>query len=186
VRRALMLARALVAGLVLCLAGCARLAAVADPDASPSPPSYDWPAAAAGAACGLLDFGTVAQELGTTFDTAGGAQVDNTYTCAVTRAGQQFPDLSLSLSGTDVDDLIFTISVAPDGSTPVKRLGRAAYLLPVAASAGHGPGIEYGWLSSKPRLVVVRYTFAVGATQADVDAMAPKLLVLAERVEKSA
>jgi hypothetical protein len=173
-----------VALFVLLLGGCGRIEA-ANADSPPSPPSYYWPAAAAGPACGLLDFGTVASELGTAFDTAGGAQVDNTVTCAVTQAGHDYPELSVSLSGSTVDDLLYAYSIEPAGATPVKKLGRAAYLLEIAADAHHGPGLEYGWLSAKPRLGVVRYTFATGAQQADVDAMAPKLLKLAQRVEKT-
>ncbi len=174
-----------VASVAVVLSGCDRLAAAADPGATISPLSFGWPASSKGVACGFLDYGTVANELGTVFDTAGGAHLDDTYTCAVTQAGHEFPDLSLSVSGTDADEVIFSISVAPDGSTPVTSLGRAAYLLPADAAGSHGPGLEYGWLSAKPRLIVVRYTFAAGATQADVEAMKPKLLVLAQRVEKT-
>ena len=176
------LASALAALFVLILGGCSRLA---EANTAPSPPSYDWPAEAAGLACGLLDFGTVAKELGTAFDTAGGAQVDNTVTCVVTRRGQDYPELSVSLSASSVDDLLYAYSIEPAGATPVQKLGRAAYLLEIAADSRHGPGLEYGWLSAKPRLGVVRYTFAPGAQQADVDAMAPKLLTLAQRVEKT-
>ncbi len=172
---------------VLATGGCARLARAADfPGAPPSLPAVHWPAGAAGAACGLLDYGQVAKELGTTFDTAGGAEVDNTVTCAVNQAGRAYPTLSLSLSATKADDLIFSISAVPANSAPVKGLGRAAYVLPIPAGDQHGPGLEYGWLSAKPRLGVVRYFFAPGATDAEVTALKPKLLVLAQRVEKTA
>jgi hypothetical protein len=176
------LASACAAALVLAAGGCGRLG-TGDPHGAARSLSYDWPAAANGAVCGLLDYGTVAEELGTTFDTAAGATLDDTYTCAVTRAGHEFPDLSLSLSSTDADVVIFSVSVAPDGSSPVKGLGRAAYMLQIPATSGNGPALEYGWLSAKPRLFVVRYTFGPGAPAADLSAMAPRLLTLARRVE---
>lgn len=179
------LAPALVAAVVLLAGGCAKLGDAADPGASSSPLAFDWPAGASGAACGLLDYGVVARDLGVTFDTAGGAHVADTYSCVLTRAGHDFPNLSLTLSSTTADDLIFTISVAPSGSTAVKGLGRAAYMLQLPASSGHGPAIEYGWLSARPRLGTVRFTFQAGATGADLTAMTSKLLTLAKRVEST-
>jgi len=167
------------------LGGCSMFKAAADPGATTGPLSFDWPASSAGAACGFLDYQAVAGELGTTFDTAGGAHVNDTYTCAVTEAGHDYPDLTLSLSATNADEVVFNVTVAPDGSTAVKGLGRAAYLLAMPAAGKKGPILEYGWLSAKPRLVMVRYTFAPGASAAEVDAMKPKLLTLAQRVEKT-
>ena len=178
------LALALVVGLGL-LAGCSALRSAADPDASPTKLAFDWPAGASGAACELLDYGQVGRELGTTFDTAGGAHIDDTYTCVLTQKGHDFPDLTLALSATSADDLIFTISVAPTGSTAVKGLGRAAYLLQLPAAGNRGPVVEYGWLSARPRLTTVRYTFATDATATDVSAMITKLLTLAKRVENT-
>jgi hypothetical protein len=179
------LALALAAGLVLISGGCGKLRSIADPDSSPSPLSFDWPAASRGVACGLIDFGEVSQALGTTFDTAAGAQVDDTYTCAETIAGKNLPQVSVALSPTKADDLIFSVSVAPAGSTAVAALGRAAYVLPVPAAGKNGPAIEYGWLSAKPRLFVLRYTFAPDATAAAVNAMTPKLLTLAKQIEST-
>jgi hypothetical protein len=187
VRRTPRLATALVVGLlVLLTGGCAKLRSIVDPDSSPSPLSYDWPAAASGAACALLDFGAVAQAVGTTFDTAAGAKVAQTNTCAETQRGHDLPVLTLSISPTKADDLIFSISVEPTGSSPVKGLGRAAYLLPTGNSGTDGPSIEYGWLSSRPYLLVLRYTFAPGAKPADVTAMWGELLALAKSIEAAA
>jgi hypothetical protein len=177
------LALALVAGLVLLSGGCGKLRSIADPDSSPSPLSFDWPAAARGPACALIDYGQVAKITGTTFDTAAGAHVDDTYTCAETATGHPLPELSLALSSTKADDLIFRISVVPSGATAVAGLGQVAYVLNVPATGSNGPALEYGWLSAKPRLIVLRYTFPTGTAQPAVDAMAPKLLTLAKKVE---
>jgi hypothetical protein len=177
------LALALTVGLALTGGGCSTLESAADPGASPSKLAFDWPAGASGAACELLEYGQVARELGVTFDTAGGAHIADTYTCALTQKIHDYPFLTLALSATTADDLIFTISVAPSGSTAVKGLGRAAYLLQLPAVDNHGPAIEYGWLSARPRLGIVRYTFGADATDADVTAMIPKLLTLAKRIE---
>jgi hypothetical protein len=179
------LALAVAAGLVLISGACAKLRAVADPGASPSPLSFEWPAASKGVACGLVDFGEVGQALGTTFDTAAGAQVADSYTCVETRSGQGLPNLSVAVSPTVADDLIFTVSVAPAGATTVVGLGQAAYVVAAPAAGSNGPAIEYGWLSAKPRLYILRYTFPPGADAAAVTAMTPKLLILAKWIESA-
>jgi hypothetical protein len=185
VRDASRLTLAVAALVVLLAGGCGRLAGLADTGASPGVITTGWPAASAGLVCGLIEYDVVAGELGVRFDTAGGAHVGDTYTCALTRTGQEFPDLTLALAATTADDLIFAVGVAPPGSTAVKGLGRAAYQLIVAAGGEHGPGIELGWLSAGQRLGVLRFTFATGADGDTVNAMVPKLLAMARRIDKA-
>ncbi len=170
------------AGLVLLTSGCDVVAAASSGERRLT----EWPAAASGVACELLDFDQVDRELGVRFDTAGGAHVDDTYTCALAQVGHDFPDLTLSLSPTAADDLIFTVSVAPDGSSVQEGLGVVGYRLALAAGDGHGPGLEFGWLSAKRRLLVLRFTFAAQTVPGQVTALEPKLLALAQRVEKQA
>jgi hypothetical protein len=156
-----------------------------DSDASRGPGRVSqWPAAAAGGACQLLDYDSVAAQIGTRFDTAGAAAEDETYTCALTLAGQDYPDLTLAVTATEADEAIFTATVTPSGSTAVKGLGRVGYRIGIAASAKSGPGVEVGWLSGNGRVMIMRYTFAARTSGSQVDELTPKLIALAKHVDQ--
>jgi hypothetical protein len=160
----------------LATAGC-------DEDASADPGAGGWPIGAAGRACQLLEYATVEAALGTTFDTAGGASVESTYTCVLTRDGAELPDLTLAVSPSSIDELIFTTTVNPSGSAPVVGLGRIAYSLPRPAAGAQGPGVEIGWLSASGRLMMLRYTFAPDAQAEVVTAMGPRLVEFAKQID---
>jgi hypothetical protein len=172
----------LVASLALILTGCDREAA-ADPGRT-----SQWPAGAAGAVCQLMEYDAVAERLGVRFDTAGGAEKDGTATCALTRQGHEYPYLTLAMTPSDADEVIFVATVQPSGSTRLKGLGLIAYRLDVAAPRGGraGPSVEIGWLSARARLMLMRYAFEPGASRGDVDAMVPKLVGLAKGTEPAA
>ena len=169
---------ALIAGLAMLAAGCDRGAAA---DAG----RRSWPPAIAGRACQLLDYDGVEAHLGTRFDTAGGANRDATYTCALTQAGHDYPDLTLAVTASAADEVIFTATVTPSGSTVVKDLGRIAYRVAVAPSGSSGPGVEVGWLSAHERLLIVRYTFPKEATAQHAAEFTPKLIALAHQIDQS-
>jgi len=65
----------------------------------------------------------------------------------------------------------------------IEDLGKVGYRLPVAAGGGAGPGLEIGWLSANQRLMVLRYRSADGAAGADLDALVPKLVDLAKKID---
>jgi hypothetical protein len=174
------LARRFQVGLVLValsLTGCDRGAA-ADPGLS------QWPAGAAGQVCQLLEYDAVATKLGVRFDTAGGGEKDGTATCALTQAGHEYPYLTLAMTPTKADEVIFVATVEPSGSSRVKGLGLIAYRLNVAATGKAGPAIEIGWLSPRERLMILRYAFAPGADRDTLNLFYPKLLALAKQAEK--
>jgi hypothetical protein len=163
------------AALALTVAGCDHHAA-AEPG---------WPLGVAGRACQLLDYDVVADALGTRFDTVGGATVNGTFTCAMTQAEHAFPDLTLSVTGSAADEVIFTATMVPSGSQVVKGLGLAAYQAEVDPAGTGGPGVEVGWLSAKARLMALRYTFPVGTAAAQVDDMGAHLVTLARHIEQT-
>jgi hypothetical protein len=147
-------------------------------------------AATEGRACQVIEFDVVESVLGVRFDTAGGAKVDETYTCVLGQAGKPFPDLTLAMSATAADELIFRATLTPSGSTVVPELGRAAYqvsLAPVSASDGtaSGPGQEVAWLSASSRLLTLRYFHATGGSETDVAELGAKLVTLAKQVEQT-
>jgi hypothetical protein len=147
-------------------------------------------AATAGRACQVIEYDVVATAIGTRFDTAGGAQSGETYTCVLGVTGKAYPDLTVAMTPTAISELIFVATVKPSGATPVAELGVTAYqvtLPPVTASDGtpSGPRLELGWLSASKRLMFLRYTFAAAATLAEVEAFAPRLITLARRVEQT-
>jgi len=169
-------------GLIACLA---LLAAGCDGGSSADAGRRSWPPAIAGRACQLLHYDVVEEHLGTRFDTAGGANRDATYTCALTQAGHDYPDLTLAVTATTADEVIFTATVAPSGSTVVKDLGRIAYRVAIAPSRSSGPGVEVGWLSAYERLLIVRYTFPPEATAQQVAELTSKLIALAHQIDQS-
>jgi hypothetical protein len=174
------LGAALAACVLVGVAGCTGQAG-ADPGAQPR----HYPAAAAGGACLLLDYNAITAAVGVTFDTAGASRRDDTYSCVVTQGDADYPDLALSVTPTKADEVIFAASVSPSGSTPVKGLGKIAYVVDSAAGGGHGPRWEVGWLSGNQRLMVLRFTFAKGAPAADVSALKAKIVELAKRIDRT-
>lgn len=170
---------------LLVLAGAVLLAAGCDETGGGEAARAGWPLGAAGAACQLLDYDDVEAALGTTFDTAGGASVETTYTCVLTRGEQEYPDLTLALTPSSADEVIFTAMVIPSGATQVPELGRIAYSLQRPAGDGHGPGIEVGWLSATGRLMMLRYTFAADADAEAVQAMTARVLAFAQQIDQA-
>jgi hypothetical protein len=158
---------------LIAAAGCADGAAAAP----------GWPAGAAGGACQLLDYGVVTDATGTRFDTAGAAQADETYTCALTQQANQFPDLILAVTASHADVVIFTATVTPSGSAPVDGLGQIAYQIKRAGAQATGPQAEVGWLSGNARIMLLRYTFPAKTADERADAMLPKLVNLAKTVD---
>jgi len=147
-------------------------------------------AATEGRACQVIEFDMVESVLGVRFDTAGGAKIDETYTCVLGQSGHPFPDLTLAMSNTAADELIFRASLTPSSSTAVPELGRAAYQVGLAAVSANGgtasgPGIEVGWLSASSRLLLLRYTHTPGVGDPEVAAFAPKLIALAKQIEQA-
>ena len=148
------------------------------------------PMSAEGRACQAVPLDAVQAALGVRFDFATGARVEETYTCVLATEGQPFPDLTLAMSDTAASALVFRTSLTPSGSAAIADLGRGAYQLAVAPrTAGDGtasgPGMEIGWLSAAPRLMTLRYTWASGATEADVVALTPQLMALAVSIEQA-
>jgi len=171
---------ALVAG-VLMLAGCGN-------DANAGTGNHPG-AATAGRACQVIEYDVVAKATGITFDSAGGAQSGDTYTCVLGITGKTFPDLTLAMTPSTISPIIFIATVRPSSSLDIDQLGVEAYqatLEPKTAADGtvSGPVLELGWISASKRLVFLKYAFAATATPADVDAFAPKLVNLAVSIDQ--
>lgn len=175
----------------LWLAGCAEPAGsgTGESPAPAAPPTLKpsrVPAAAAGAACELLDYGTLEQTLGVSFEVAAGGQKDKTQTCVLQIAGAPAPDLTLAVTPSNADPGVFRKTVKPKGASELTGLGKAGYRLAVAAKpdAGRGPGVEIGWLSASKRILVLRCTLPVDTPQEEADALAGKLVDLAKQLEQ--
>lgn len=172
----------------LVLAGVALLALPSagceDEASATSGPDAQWPASAAGIACQLLEYDLVEAKLGIRFDRAGGAKQDNTLTCALADKDQKFPYLTLALTPTTIDSVVFSASVKPQGAYSMPDLGVIAYRLTIPAADGAGPVLDLVWLSESGRLMDLRYGFAQSAPPDAVDELTPKLLALAQEVEK--
>lgn len=149
---------------------------------SPPPPS---PAALAGGACLLLDYATVAKEIGTTFDVAAAADSSGTYTCALQRSVAALPTLTLTITATDLTPLDFTTNVNPAGSKPLTGLGKIGYSIVLDSTSSAGPGVEVGWLSGNDRLILLRYVFPKGSASTAATAFVPKLVALAKLVDQT-
>jgi hypothetical protein len=141
------------------------------------------PAALAGGACQLLDYDIVEAELGVRFALAASATNAATFTCVLQPAAAGEPDLSLAVTATLADESVFRTSVVPKGATVLSDLGKIGYQVAVPAVAGVGPGLEVGWLSANQRLMVVRYHSADGTAAAGVNALLPKLVELARKID---
>ncbi|GAA1764989.1 hypothetical protein [Luedemannella helvata] len=157
--------------------GCDKGAAAAPTE----PPPRTYAASAAGGACQLLDFAVINETLGVTFDIAGAASKDHTFTCAITKAGSTYPDLTFSLAATGSDPTIYKQALVPKSATSVSGLGKVAYRTTSAASGQRGPRVEVGWLAGE-KAMVLRYTFAKDATAEDATTLTPKLVALAKKI----
>lgn len=149
---------------------------------STGPPT---PAALAGGACLLLDFNTVAKQLGTAFTISAAADTSGTYSCVLREPSGSYPSLTLSITATKLSPADFTADVKPKGSTSVAELGKIAYEAQVSATKSAGPVIEVGWLSGNDRLIVFRYAFPTGTSSSVSKALAPKMVNLAKIVDQT-
>jgi hypothetical protein len=143
------------------------------------------PAGDAGGACQLLDYDDIQETLGDQFSIAAASQVSTTFTCVVQGRGKPLPDLTLSVTGTAADDVVFKSTVQPNGATPVPGVGKVAYQAPIAATADAGPGIDIGWLAGNARLIDLRLRLSTTATPQDVADAGPRLIALAKRIDLS-
>jgi hypothetical protein len=123
------------------------------------------PAAMAGGACLLLTYKIINAALGTHFDVAAAADTSGTYSCVV-QAATAYPNLTLSITATDLTPTDFTADIKPTGSVAVAQLGKIGYSAQIAATSTTGPATEVGWLSGNDRLIIMRYTAAPGASAA--------------------
>jgi hypothetical protein len=143
------------------------------------------PAAAAGGACYLLEYDTIQQVLGASFDVAAASEAGETFTCVLQAKGESFPDLTLAVTATGADAAVFTSAVQPKGAAPVPGLGKIGYTLTAPAGGGAGPGVEVGWLSGDGRILVLRYRCRATTGVADAGALAPKVIALARKVDQN-
>lgn len=177
------------AAALLALAGCDNRAEAGKEDDDVLPPVAfaEQPAASAGGACILWDYDFIKSKIGVKFDVAASDQVDDTSTCVVQTIGGDWPDLALSVvESTQADADLFLSDLKPKKATKLKGLGKAAYRLTTAASGGHGPVVEIGWLSEAKQLQTLRFTFPKTAKATDVTAMNGKLLSLAKAMDTTA
>jgi hypothetical protein len=172
--------------LLLTVAGCSGASASADGGAaSPSPTASRWPAALAGGACQLLDYDVIATAIGVQFDVAAAGTTSATFTCVLQQTAASLPDLSLAVTSTQADATIFKTTVVPKGAPPVANLGKVGYSAAIPAAAAAGPGLEIGWLSGNQRLIVLRYHSSSGTAPGDVNALLPKLVDLAKKIDQT-
>jgi hypothetical protein len=150
----------------------------------PPVPVAEVPAASAGGACILWDWSFIEEKVGVRFSVAASDQVDDTSTCVVQTVSGSWPDLSLSVvEQTKADAKIFLADRMPKKAVKLKGLGKAGYRFNTAATAGHGPSVEIGWLSEAEQLQTLKFTFAKGASSASVTQMNTKLLDLAKAMD---
>lgn len=157
---------------------------------APSPPTSPpatlpspQPAALSGGACLLLDFDVIKAKLGTEFNIAAAATTSDTYSCVVQNSAASHPDMVLSITTTDLSATEFKSDAQPSGATAVTKLGKIGYEIQDKPPAGAGPVIEVGWLSGNERLIVLRYTCAVGTSAADVKTLTAKMVTMARTVD---
>ncbi|MET8254372.1 hypothetical protein [Micromonospora sp. NPDC005197] len=178
--------RIVVAGLAgLLLSGCA---AEAEPVAVPpqAPVALDVSAASSGGACRLLDFAVIEQLVKVRFDVAAASERGDTHTCVVRAERAALPELMLSVSETTIDKTTFGADVMPDKAAKVTGLGQQAYRRTTAATGGHGPVAEVGWLGTDGRLATLTWTGARAADRAAADKLAGDLVGLAKKVDTRA
>ncbi len=180
------LSSSVLCSVLLALAGCSADQPVsADP--GPAVPAARPPAAAAGGACILLDFGLIAEKLGVTFDVAAADQAQDASTCVVQREGASRPDLMLSVvERTSADGPMFLAELKPAKAAAVPGLGAAGYRLLTGGSGAAGPVVEVGWLTKNAQLKTLRFTFEAGAPTDRADQLAPRLVELAKALDSTA
>jgi hypothetical protein len=139
------------------------------------------PASLAGGACLLLDYDTINTTLGTHFDVAASADKSDSFTCVVQGASAGLPDLTLSITATDLTPSDFTADVKPAKSSAVAGLGKIGYEIEHPPGDGNGSTIEVGWLSGNDRLIVMTYAYAAGQTVDD--AMVTAMIELAKKID---
>ncbi|MGY0232386.1 hypothetical protein [Longispora urticae] len=163
-----------------------KVESAAQPPVTPpskAPASAAQPAAAAGGACGLLDYDVVATALGERFQVAVAGGTAPASTCVLKQVDSRFPDLTLAVAPTKADAKVFTSTVTPKGSAAVTGLGKAAYSRTLPPDGAGGHTVEVGWLSANNRLLTVRYTLPAGGDAAAAGALAPKLTDLAKQID---
>ncbi|GIE27186.1 hypothetical protein Ait01nite_002310 [Actinoplanes italicus] len=173
------------AAVLFAVAGCSdsgdESATLVTPAPSTAEDLAEQPAASAGGACILWDYDFIEQAIGIRFAVSAADQVEDTSTCVVQTLSGAWPDLSLSVVETTTANAeVFLDTRMPAKATKLTGLGRAGYRLNAKAAADHGPTVEIGWLSEAKQLQTVRFTFAKGASAADVKDMNAKLLDLAK------
>ncbi|MCM0675805.1 hypothetical protein NCC78_14060 [Micromonospora phytophila] len=181
-----MRARIVVAGVAgLLVTGCgAEAGPVALPP--PAPIAVDVAAASSGGACRLLDFGLIEQHAGFRFDVAAASEKGDSHTCVVRAEQAALPELTLTVSETSIDVATFTADVTPAKAAKVSGLGQKAYRRTSAASGGHGPVVEVGWLATEGRLATLRYASPRGTEPAAAGELATALVALAKKVDTRA
>lgn len=149
---------------LLTATSCARSAGVDATAPSPAAhtlaPPQPKPAALAGGACLLMDFGVVNKALGSSFNVAAAADKSGTYTCVLETSKADVPNLTIAITSTDLTVAEFKSLAVPSGSASVTGLGKIGYSEQIAAAKTTGAGVEVGWLSGNGRLIVMRYTLA--------------------------
>lgn len=141
------------------------------------------PAAAAGGACEMLDYGTIEKSLGVRFEISAAAHTGETYTCVVQQRKNDFPDLVISVTSTGIDETVFAAKMLPQGSAGMPGLGRAAYSVNIAATDQVGAGFEVGWLSAAQRTVILRFRTAPGTPDDQAAGFGTRLADLAKAIE---
>jgi hypothetical protein len=156
-----------------------------DAGASPAAQTSTAPAAAAGGACQLLDFGMVNAKLGLNLSVAAGASMDNSFSCVLETAGASYPDLILSVSTTTIDADIFGSSIQPKDAQAVPGLGLTAYQIATPAADKAGPGVEVGWLAGNKRIIKLSLHLAAGTGDDKATEAMPKMIELAKLIDLS-
>ncbi|MEV8512856.1 hypothetical protein [Dactylosporangium sp. NPDC051484] len=156
-----------------------------DAGASPGAKTSTAPAAAAGGACQLLDFGMVNAKLGLNLSVAAGASQDNTFSCVLQASGASYPDLVLSVSSTTIGADVFGSMIQPKDATPVQGLGVAGYQMPTPPADKAGPGVEVGWLAGNKRIIELSLRFAPGTPDEQAAEAMPKVVELAKLIDLS-
>ena len=164
---------------LLALGGCARASGAELPD----PPVVQPPAASAGGACILWDYGFIQQKIGVAFTVAAAGESADTSTCVVQTETGQYPDLALAVVESSKADGTTFLALMPPKASKIKGLGKAGYRLTTPARGDRGPIVEIGWLSEAAQLQTLKFTFAKGAAPDQVAAMSGKLLTLAKAMD---
>jgi hypothetical protein len=133
----------------------------------------------------LLDYDLIDATIGTSFDVAASSDAGGAFTCVLQQVAADLPDMSLAVTPTLADASVFKATVVPKSAIGVSGLGKAGYTVSVPAGGGAGPGAEVGWLSGNQRLLVLRYHSAPGTAAAEMNALLPKLLTLAKKIDQA-